>query len=87
MDVRKASSSRVYHEERRNRAPGKYGLSYGQQGLDWHGVTDASTKPRKKRTSTRPVKFWTAAVLVDKIPQIIIHVGCLVVSRDYLEIG
>lgn len=50
-------------------------------------MTDASTKPRKKRTSTRPVKFWTAAVLVDKIPQIIIHVGCLVVSRDYLEIG
>lgn len=50
-------------------------------------MTDASTKPRKKRTSTRPIKFWTAAVLVDTIPQMIIHVGCLVVSCDYLEIG
>ena len=37
--------------------------------------TYASTKPKKKRTSTRPVKFCTRDVIAETRPQIIMHVG------------
>ena len=43
MAVRNPSSVRVYHLERRNKAPGK---------------NAASTKPRKNRVRSAPTKLW-----------------------------
>src|ERR1700742_113868 len=59
QEIRRVSSARVYHELMRKTAPGKNG---------------ASTKPRRKRTTTSEEKLWTAELQVEITPQTIMTV-------------
>jgi hypothetical protein len=58
--VGRVSSFRVYHEDKKNKTPGKYA---------------ASTNPSKNRQAINWPKVCTIPVAVDRMPQIIIHVG------------
>jgi len=58
--VRSASSFRVYQLDKKKRQPGKYA---------------ASTKPKQKRTATRPPKEWVAPLQPETIPHTIMMVG------------
>ena len=84
--MRKPSSLRVYHDERKNRQPGKYAASTTPRMRLGRSQQESPERERSRyRHTTRPAKFWHAAVAVEMMPQTTMQAGRYIAGLPILS--